>query len=1059
MMFKFLVLALLICLPPSVVLADMNAANQSLKSGDYTRAAEEFRKLAEQGNTKAQSHLGYMYYVGEGVPQSFEEAVKWYGKAAVQGDRDAQYNYAVAYAFGEGARQDYKEAAIWYRRAAEQGHPIAQYSLGISYTYGEGVPQDEKLAAEWFIKSAEAGYENAQVMVGSLYHTGDGLPKDYTKAVGWYRKAADRGNAVAQYNLGAIYRAGKGVPKNTDEAMKWYRLAAAQNYEAAQNELASLERSIAGAKHEKTSAPAVKKEEPIATPPPAVTQTETPPASTETTTPAEQTIAKSEPATVTTKNELTPEKAPEESGGLFGNLKKLFKSDKPEEVAQPVTAAPSAETESVQVTATPEPLPEPVPSTDEVQVEKTAPVIKTVEEPEIIAAVPETSRESIPEPQIKTPELPAPTPVKEPKKPVFTPGTTATSISDIARPRIEAPESMQIRTESTAASTALIDRPKKEIIPEEPVPELAEPVTKVMVSPAVITEVHEPELAPGPEPVPAKAETEVVVTEPVITEVVESEPVIEEKTSSVPEITTEVSSITEEKTGGVAGFFGRMFSSEKDEPVESMTTQAEIDVEKPVVQQEEIKNKVADEPPAVISYAEDVAPAKEQLEVETDEQPGRLKSFFGRLFSSEEKEITTVLATPEPVSTETVMDTSEQASAATSTIPEPELKSEPDPVPVPAMDWNKQLAETDQEPATIVKEEVAPVEELRGMEELQIAKVEIPEPVVPIETKVETQLEKLPVDSIDALTARAVAGNADAQFELAQNYYQGNKVARDPAQAFLWYRRAALQGNMEAQFTLGNMYLMGEGTAQSDIEARNWFEKASRQGHEVARKNMENLKQVVAEQPANNRMDESITSTENENKKGGVFGMVTGLFDSDDEEPEPTPAQVTAAKPAEPAATKPVVNKVPGQSDYERGLAYSYGDGVPQNYGNAFKLFESAAKLGHASAQYQLALAYANGHGVTGNPEAAVEWYEKAARQGLTIAQRSLGNAYLSGNGVPANKALAYAWFSILADQGNVLDIHRRDTIRKQLTDAEIRESESLKKQLSSSLSTASTTF
>jgi TPR repeat protein len=96
---------------------------------------------------------------------------------------------------------------------------------------------------------------------------------------------------------------------------------------------------------------------------------------------------------------------------------------------------------------------------------------------------------------------------------------------------------------------------------------------------------------------------------------------------------------------------------------------------------------------------------------------------------------------------------------------------------------------------------------------------------------------------------------------------------------------------------------------------------------------------------------------------------------------------------------------------------------------------------------------------VTKNTAAAVEWYEKAARQGLTIAQRSLGNAYLNGDGVPPNRPLAFAWYSLLADQGNVLDIHRRDTLKKQLTEAEIQESESLKKQLSASLSTASTTF
>lgn len=1060
MMFKFLILALLIFLSPSVALADMNAANQALKNGDYVRAAEEFRKVAEQGNPKAQSHLGYMYYAGEGVPQSFEEAVKWYGKAAVQGDRDAQYNYAVAFAFGEGTKQDYKEAAIWYRRAAEQGHPIAQYSLGISYTYGEGVPQDEKLAAEWFIKSAEAGYENAQVMVGSLYHTGDGLPKDYAKAVEWYRKAADRGNAVAQYNLGAIYRAGKGVPKNTDEALKWYRLAAAQNYEAAQNELASLERTLAGTRHEKVSSPPVapvKQTESVTvkdptTQLPAEKKVETPAVSEK---PAERAEYRDEKAIVA-ESELTPATDPEKSGGLLGNLKKLFKSDKPEEVAQSVTTTPE-KTEPVKVAVTPEPLPEPepVPTVDEVQVEKTAPVIKTVEEPEVIAAIPETSQESIPEPQIKTPETPAPTLVKEPRKPVFTPGTTATSISEIARPRIEAPDSIQIRTESTAISTALIDRPKKEIIPEEPVSKPAEPVTEVVVSPAIIAEVNEP--VPEPEPVPAEAVTEVVVTQPVISEVVEPEVVIEESASSAPEITTGVSSDTKEKTGGLAGFFGRMFSSEKDEPVESVIAQEEIEIEKTLVQQEQLSDRVEDEPTSAISYAENAAPANEQLEVETDEQPGRLKSFFGRLFSSEEKEITTVLTTPEPASKETVMDTSGQTSIPASAVPEPELKSEPESEPVPEMDWNKQLAESDQESTTIIKEEVATAEELRGMEELQIAKLETPEPVVPVETKAEKQLEKLPDDSIDALTARAVAGNADAQFELAQSYHQGNKVARDPAQAFLWYRRAALQGNMEAQFILGNLYLMGEGTTQSDIEARNWFEKASRQGHEAARNNLENLKHVVAEKPANNQIEQP-TTTEKENKKGGVFDLVTGLFDSDDEEIAEAPAQVAAAKPVEPATTKPVINKVPGQSDYERGLAYSYGDGVPQNYGNAFKLFESAAKLGHASAQYQLAMAYANGHGVTRNPAAAVEWYEKAARQGLAIAQRSLGNAYLSGNGVPANKALAFAWYSILADQGNVLDVHRRDTIKKQLTDAEILESESLKKQLSASLSTASTT-
>lgn len=232
--------------------ADITAANEALARGDYATAVKEFRRLAEAGDADAQANLGYMYYVGEGVPQSYPEAVKWYEKAAIQGNRDAQYNLAVAYAFGEGTKQDYAQAATWYRRAAEQGHASAQYSLGISYSYGEGIKQDPAEAVKWFKLAAEQGYVRAQVQLGSKYHTGDGVEQNYAEAVRWYRMAADRGDPVAQYNLGSMYRSGSGVSQDYNQAMRWFRLSADQGYAAAQNELASLQRSIAGAARTQT---------------------------------------------------------------------------------------------------------------------------------------------------------------------------------------------------------------------------------------------------------------------------------------------------------------------------------------------------------------------------------------------------------------------------------------------------------------------------------------------------------------------------------------------------------------------------------------------------------------------------------------------------------------------------------------------------------------------------------------------------------------------------------------------------------------------------------------
>ena len=46
-------------------------------SQNYVKAAEWIRKSAEQGNSEAQLHLGYMYEEGLGVYQDNAKAVEW----------------------------------------------------------------------------------------------------------------------------------------------------------------------------------------------------------------------------------------------------------------------------------------------------------------------------------------------------------------------------------------------------------------------------------------------------------------------------------------------------------------------------------------------------------------------------------------------------------------------------------------------------------------------------------------------------------------------------------------------------------------------------------------------------------------------------------------------------------------------------------------------------------------------------------------------------------------------------------------------------------------------
>jgi TPR repeat protein len=47
-----------------------------------------------------------------------------------------------AFALGQGVPQDYVAAIKWYRMAAKQGDPGAQSALAFMYDVGRGVPQD-----------------------------------------------------------------------------------------------------------------------------------------------------------------------------------------------------------------------------------------------------------------------------------------------------------------------------------------------------------------------------------------------------------------------------------------------------------------------------------------------------------------------------------------------------------------------------------------------------------------------------------------------------------------------------------------------------------------------------------------------------------------------------------------------------------------------------------------------------------------------------------------------------------------------------------------------------
>ncbi|KAG0001360.1 hypothetical protein BGZ79_004763 [Entomortierella chlamydospora] len=78
------------------------------------------------------------------------------------------------------------------------------------------------------------------------------------------------------------------------------------------------------------------------------------------------------------------------------------------------------------------------------------------------------------------------------------------------------------------------------------------------------------------------------------------------------------------------------------------------------------------------------------------------------------------------------------------------------------------------------------------------------------------------------------------------------------------------------------------------------------------------------------------------------------------------------------------------KAQYNLGVLYEKGYGVPQDYSKAGEWYQKAASYGHVSAQYNLGVVYHSGLGVAQDYFKAAEWYQKAAEQGHTRAQLNL---------------------------------------------------------------------
>ena len=95
------------------------------------------------------------------------------------------------------------------------------------------------------------------------------------------------------------------------------------------------------------------------------------------------------------------------------------------------------------------------------------------------------------------------------------------------------------------------------------------------------------------------------------------------------------------------------------------------------------------------------------------------------------------------------------------------------------------------------------------------------------------------------------------------------------------------------------------------------------------------------------------------------------------------------------------------------------GKGIDQDFQQAFKWFQKAAKQGLAEAQWICGMNYRSGRGVAKDDHEAFKWISKAAKQGYPLGQFWLGIMLDSGRGVERDSRQSLKWFKRAAESGD----------------------------------------
>jgi len=241
--------------------------------------------------------------------------------------------------------------------------------------------------------------------------------------------------------------------------------------------------------------------------------------------------------------------------------------------------------------------------------------------------------------------------------------------------------------------------------------------------------------------------------------------------------------------------------------------------------------------------------------------------------------------------------------------------------------------------------------------------------------------------------------NKDALFGIATLYQRGEGVSQDLIEALKWYKLAKKNGHPEAQDTIAETQFINGlkfSAASNFVEAMKWYNKASKKNHGRAQHNI------------------AVFHLNGEGVPKDPFEAIKWFKIARENGATGTRKEIATA---------------------QANIANDFYEN--KNFIEAVKWSKKSAKKGHSQAQFNIGVAYITGKGVPKNPYKALKWFEMAKENGDPEAQNALAETQWDiaiEYRDKGNFSEALLWFEKAKENGSLEAYKEIETIQQKMS-------------------------